>query len=96
MVQAGGTIPVTSEPLLVAIVLLAIPARGDISTDVRAASLLAVLALGANGHLLQFSTVVPLMFTLAFKAGARGADAQHAPVDLKQTEVGSITGLSIA
>jgi hypothetical protein len=75
MFQAGGTIPVTSEPLLVAIVLLAIPARSDISMDVRAASLLVALTLGADGHLLQFSTVVPLIFTLAFEAGSRGADA---------------------
>jgi hypothetical protein len=59
-------------------------------------SLLAVLALGADGHLLQFSTVVPLIFTLAFEAGARGADAQHTPVDLEQTEVGCIAGLAIA
>jgi hypothetical protein len=55
-----------------------------------------MLAIITDEFLLQFSAVVPLIFTLAFEAGARSADAQHTPIDLEQPKVGCVASLAIA
>jgi hypothetical protein len=36
--QAGSTVTVASKPLVITIVLLAVPSRGDIGVDIRAVS----------------------------------------------------------
>jgi hypothetical protein len=85
ILQARSTIAMSSEPPFVAVVVLAVPTRGDISIKVRAVSYLIDdhRCWLADFDLLQLSAIVPFFFALSFESSARGANAQHAPVYLE-------------
>lgn len=89
------------EPDIETVVLLAVPARSNISVDVSAAGLqvnrsLQAARRGEGRILLEDGSIVPLSSALTHETSTLTADTEHALVLLKKTKISGIFHLIVA